>query len=294
MNYKNTKIEDEILDADEREIRALLSDLKRIDAPADFDFRLKSHIARAEPNFNRAPRFVPQFLRYALPLGLVILISAFVFNGVYFTNKQNVEPVAESRNPAAENLSDESAATVAARKADENISTAPIETARVSDAPETKIRDSRTIAKSTSVAVETGRKAKSKISGEKNADKDLSSSRDAALMQETKIITPPGINSNRTVSASPNAENGKSLTVKEVLSQLGVDANFERESWRVKSVVKNSLAERSGVRAGDAVEAIDGERLTDKPLKNKTVEGKKLTVARGAEKIEISLTNKSN
>lgn len=290
MNYKNTKMEDEIIDADERNIRALLGDLKRVEAPADFDFHLKARIAHAEPNHNRAPRFLPQVLRYALPLGLVILVAAFViFNGVYFADEQNVSEIAETKpeNPPSKNDSDRFAAPVK----DENVSSQPnqIAAASASGSIKKESKNKRTTEKDFSVAIAPGNKQKPKT-----ADKNSGGSRTLALTPETRIITPPGINPNRTTNASPNAGNGKSLTVKEVLSQLGVEANFERENWRVKSVVKNSLAERSGVRAGDAVEAIDGERLSDNPLKNKTVEGKALTVARGTEKLEISLTNKSN
>ncbi len=85
--------------------------------------------------------------------------------------------------------------------------------------------------------------------------------------------------------------NVKSLTAKDVLLQRGIEAVFENESWKVKSVMQNSPAARSGVRVGDSVEAIDGEKLTNKLVQNKTIEGKKLRITRGTEKIEISVTN---
>jgi predicted metalloprotease with PDZ domain len=76
--------------------------------------------------------------------------------------------------------------------------------------------------------------------------------------------------------------------------QLGIETVYTGENWKVLSVQESSPAKRSGVKTGDAVEAIDGEKLTDKPLQSKMFEGKKLTVVRDGQKIEISLGIKSN
>jgi len=164
------------------------------------------------------------------------------------------------------------------------------ETTAVSSPSKNREEIKQSPANSSFVAVESGKKPKAKIASDKNKNEDGGSLTSA--FSRTNVIAPPGINPNRTVQTLPNVGDGKSLTVREVLSQLGIEAVFTSENWRVKSVASNSLAERSGVRAGDSVEAIDGEKLSDKPLKSKTIEGKNLTIARGAEKIEITLVNK--
>lgn len=296
MNYKhleNKIADDEILSGDAK-ISALLGDLKRVDVPPDFDFRLKARIARAEANDYRPSTFLP-VLRYVLPLGLVILVSAFVvFNGVYFADEQSVPQIAEkqSQHPPLEIISDKTDAVISSY-ANENISPPPAkaETAGIPNSVRIQDRNKQSSANSSFAAAASGRKPKAKIFPDKE---DTSGSHTSAFTPETKITTPPGINPNRAVQTSPNPESGKSLTAKEVLSQLGIEAVFTNENWKVKSVVQNSLAERSGVKPGDAVEAIDGERLTDKPLKSRTIEGKNLTIARGREKIEISLNNRQN
>lgn len=291
MNYKNTETEEsEVLTAEDQMIRASLNNLNRVGAPPDFDFRLNARIARAKSDNARAPRFFLPALRSALPLGLVILTGAFaVFNGVYFDDMQSVPPVAENQIQIAapeERISNELIKEI----------DAPKEAAGVSNSSAAKTTGSQTAVNTPPAAAavdEFAAKRRAKILPRANAREPENNSRTSALTA-AKTMTPPGINPNKTIDSSPNADGAKTLTAREILAQLGIEAIFRDENWRVKSVAQNSLAARSGVRAGDAVEAIDGEKLTDKPFKRQTIEGKRLTVARGAEKIEISLANQSN
>lgn len=293
MNYKNlteNKIENgEILSAEDEKIRSLLGSLKRVGAPKDFDFRLKARFANAQPN-----SYQPQFLsvlRYVLPLGLVVLISTVViFNSVYFADTQDGSMVAETRMPASikeANLPDKPASIEQINPAD-----FPQPSVDVESAPRNKIsiKMPNAAARTSTKSV---KKPKLEILSNENTDKDLSGSRDSTYTS-VQVITPPGIAINQAIRNSPNSSNVKSLTAKDVLLQLGIEAVFENESWKVKSVMQNSPAERSSIKVGDSIEAIDGEKLTGKPVQNKIIGGKKLRIARGAEKIEISLSNQSN
>ncbi len=76
-----------------------------------------------------------------------------------------------------------------------------------------------------------------------------------------------------------------------MLSEIGIEIVLEDGKHEVKSVTKNSLAERSGVKVGDVVEAIDGKKISDEPFSGRTIKVKTLTVLRGAKKIEIALSN---
>lgn len=294
MNYKNltNQTEDrEILSAEDEKIRVFLGNLKRVEAPKDFDFRVKARIAEhSRADFQ--PRFLP-VLRYVLPLGLILLFSAaFVFNSLYFPDAVNVPLTAENNSP------------IEIKKEVETSPANLIETANATSLPENEI----IAAAATNSNVPNTRNEKNvptrfiavksvkntKTSPKKNNSEISGGSRLSALTAPKQIITPPGINPNQTVQNSPNPANTNSLTAKtakEVLSELGIETVFEGESWKVLSVRQNSPAQRSGVKTGDAVQAIDGEKLTDKPLQNKTIEGKNLTVRRGAEKVEISLNN---
>ncbi|HXG86070.1 MAG TPA: PDZ domain-containing protein [Pyrinomonadaceae bacterium] len=283
------KAEDrEILSAEDEKIRGFLGNLKRVEAPKDFDFRVKARIAQhSRAGFQ--PRFLP-VLRYVLPLGLILLFSAaFVFNSVYFSDTVNVPQVAENDSPVE--IKKDAGTSPANRIETTDAAALPEDettAAAVTDSNIPKKRDEKNVP-ARFIAVKSVKNTKT--SPKKSTSEISGGSRLSASTAPKQIITPPGINPNQTVQKSPNPANTKSLTAKEVLSQLGVESVFEDESWKVLSVRQNSPAERSGVKTGDAVQAIDGERLTDKPLRNKTIEGKNLTVRRGADKIEISLNN---
>ncbi len=85
--------EDEILSVGDVKIQQMIKNLHRVDAPKDFDFRLKARIANAKST-DFQPRFLP-VLRYVLPLSVVVLIFTFVIiNGIYFGgNNQTVAEV---------------------------------------------------------------------------------------------------------------------------------------------------------------------------------------------------------
>ncbi len=72
---------------------------------------------------------------------------------------------------------------------------------------------------------------------------------------------------------------------------LGIEIVSENGNRRVKSVKKESVAERSGVKVGDLVEAIDGEKVSGDVVRGKKLEGKQITVLRGTEKVEITFDN---
>jgi hypothetical protein len=286
VNYKNIK-DEEILSPEDASLCAALKDLKRVAAPADFDFRLLARLRRSAPQQSRARGFSPA-LRYALPLCLVVLISAFtVFNSFYFNGNEKSAPLAENQFPKVQ--------TEKANIANNTPNDAKEDSREVlsasSNAPQNEARAQRTTTNpALTAAAKPGVRRSPKISSPENASEPQAASRTTAV-HDAETFTPPGINPNRAVNSSPNAGNPRPLGAGEVLAQLGIEAVFANDAWRVKTVARNSLAERSGVRTGDAVEAIDGERLTEKPLKRQTIEGKKLTVARGAEKLEIALTN---
>lgn len=302
MNFKKSenKINDgEILSVGDEKIRSLIGNLKRVEAPKDFDFRVKARIAGVQSAQSR-PRFSPA-PRYILPLSLIILIcAAAVLNSVYFVDTQSVPQIAENNFQAPakeENQSGKSSPSVQidianlSPKLKNNSLKASGSGSNILPTKAKKIVRSSEIAPQVA-ALKTGRKPAASLPGE-NKIEDAGGSHTSTL-KSAQIISPPGINPSQAVKTSPNSDNSESFTAKEILSQLGVEAVFTNESWKVKSVRQNSPAGRSGVQTGDEIEAIGDEKLTDKPLQSKTIEVKKLTVVRGAEKIEIFLSNQSN
>ncbi len=298
MNYKNLEAnqkDPETLSAEDEKLCRMLGSLKRVEAPNDFDFRVRARIAGASPAGYRAP-FLP-VLRYVLPLGAVLLVlSGFVFNSLYFTGVQGVPTAAENtfQPPAAEKQLAKS--TLIENKIENNpVNISPPSDARNAAAvvPVKNKKAATEIAARFTIEKFAG-KVKTKTAAEELNPDGAGGTRLNSLTPPKQIITPPGINLgnvNKTTMNLPDFVTARPLTAKEVLSQLGIETAFENESWKVLSVRQNSPAERSGIKTGDAVQAIDGEKLTDKPMQNKRVEGKKLIVRRGVQKIEISLNN---
>ena len=72
------------------QIWRMIDGLKPVDAPNDFDFRVKARIAQGKPSDFKAPGFLP-ILRYVLPLSVVVVLcSLFVFNSAYFSGASEI------------------------------------------------------------------------------------------------------------------------------------------------------------------------------------------------------------
>lgn len=265
-----------------------------IAAPNDFDFRVKARIAAAKPGDYRQSLF--PVLRYVLPLGLMILISAVVFNSVYFVGSQNVAQIAktnsqapvQTENPAIEPASfEQSAAADVSQPTTDEKSLAQVsnqKTGQIGNKTESKNFEGETL----SAAHKSLKKPPLKTS--RNAEKNFDGSQVRAS-SSPRIFTPKGINPNQKIEILPNAGAANSMTAEQILSELGIEIALENGRRQVKKIRQNSSGERSDIRVGDWIEAIDGEKLTGEPIRAKTIEGKKLTIMRGAEKKEISLRN---
>ena len=89
-----------------------------------------------------------------------------------------------------------------------------------------------------------------------------------------------------TANAAPKSQQ---LTAREVLSTIGVEAQFEGNGWKAGSVVKDSIAARSGIQAGDLIEAIDGEPLDNKKIFTGGFNAKTVKIVRNSKNLEINL-----
>src|SRR3982751_2593621 len=76
MRVDEPKIEE--LNADDAKVARLLAGLKRVEAPANFEFRLKARLANATRPA-RGFGFVPSFVKYAAPVALVAAVSSVLF-----------------------------------------------------------------------------------------------------------------------------------------------------------------------------------------------------------------------
>ncbi len=256
----------------------LLSGLERVEVPKDFDFQLNVRIARGKPSRSWI-ELIPS-LQFVLPLALVV-VSIAALSGVYFFNKNSFEPIAIN-DVAAPDLSNE-LLNVAP---DEDVLT------RENEKPKTGIELSNSLLeliKSPEIATkdnEANQKSKASQS-DPNSIKDAGAgSRDSAVTSIAPLIQPE-FDSNRKVDSSAILRVATVTKLSDVWNLLGITV----DSLKVVSVGKISVAERSGVKTGDLIEAIDGEKITSESITGNQIHVKSITVVRNGIRREVLLTN---
>jgi hypothetical protein len=275
-NLKNNLNEQENLSADEQKISRLIGGLEQVSAPKDFDFRLKARISAAQEN-NFQPS-IWKTLRYALPLTATLVIAAFVMiQAGLFSQTDNQPTIAE--NPKQENPVN-SQSPPSNQQITQTSNLTVDET--IPDAYAGESNSTQFIAVKNPV----GKPNKNKPEIIQNDDSPRS--KDFTVRPSNVQITPEGIPGN-TALVNKEFNNNISIPAQEILNMLGVETEADGNKLKVKSVKENSLAERSGVRTGDIVEAIDEQRLDEKNLSPKFKGGKKITVTRDDKVVEIEL-----
>jgi hypothetical protein len=280
MSYEKSHNETEILNAEEEKLRELCLSLKKIDAPGDFDFKLKARIASAKPS-----DFQPRFgfaVRYALPaLALILVLGLLAYNTGFLSSNSNPmvagSPVGSPTSGLPQN-------TAVSSLAPSDIAKQP-ETNPAAVNPETP----KTIESSQPQIA--GRYIQTAKKDLRESKKDSNGgSRDFSLTEDK--TKQPNFNSNLMTPKTLNIEISNPISVKDVLTFNGINANFENGKWTVKSVLANGVGESSGVRENDVIEAIDNQPLAADTVFNKTVKGQTITVTRNGEKSQIKLRNK--
>ena len=279
MNYETSNNETEILSADELKVGEMCRALKAVEAPKDFDFKLKARIANAKPG-DFAPRraFIPA-MRYALPaLALILVLGLLAYNGGFFSAGNNsavaVIPVAPQNVEMPRN-NEISSFAPSPETANANTAVVPLN----QDLPKPK-----EVAVSQQKKPETGatRRPKENLGG---------GSTDQALTNFQPIT--PKFNSSPSVPQnSQDDETPRTLPVRDILSQMGFDADFDNGKWTVKSVTPNSLGESSGVKQNDVIEEIDNQPISGTTVFGKTLKGKTITITRSGQKLVIQLRNR--
>jgi len=257
------------LDTDGGDVAAMLNALPRVGAPEDFEFRVKARIARG----SAARSTLFPFLKLAAPLTLVLLIGAFVvFYGLL--PEQTEVPVvidAAQKEPAIvppkSELPAPPAQPVSSPQIEQPDNATP-KTPYVAESKPTGVR--RTL---TPEAVKPSQ----------------GGSRDFSLNSAQPKL-PPGFQSVGSQNLNANTNSSAANTpVRNVLEILGIAADFSDEGWKVRSVVENGVASRAGIRAGDVIEAIDGQTIKGDTLRRGSA--KTFTVRRDGKQISLNLTN---
>lgn len=279
MNDEKSPNETKILSADERRVGEMCRTLKKVEAPTDFHFKLRARLADSQ-----ASDFQPRFgfaLRYALPaLGLILVLGLLAYTNGFLSSTANPlvvhstetpQSTAPPQNPAVSSLApaeNNPPAVVVAETSPEP-----------AKAPEKN---------QPTLAANIPKPAKKELR-HNSGDNSISSRDLASTGVQTKQ---PNFNGVIVPKNSPIAENPAPLPVREVLSIMGISADFENGKWKVKSVSANSVGENSGVKANDVIEAIDEQTLSTETVFTKIVDGKTMTITRNGEKSQLRLRAK--
>jgi len=107
---------------------------------------------------------------------------------------------------------------------------------------------------------------------------------------QAQTVMPEGISpkpQRRTAEAN-SIISPASVPVADILGMLGMTVKYESE-WKVAAIAANSAAQRSGVKAGDVVTAINDRQLTSDTAYNGSGTFTSITVRRGGETMVIKL-----
>lgn len=304
------KKELENLSESDEKVRQVLASLKRVEAPKDFEFRLKARVAKASPKAYRQ-QLTPSYKRrlaYGLPAFASVVVSTFVvLNGNFFGGANQVssinptaartafvEPHQEQQQqqnaPGGELVASSSSSdtgtsvSVGDRKEPEK-SSPVVDVSNNSRAERNKSEESPLTAVKPPEEKPKDRTPRRASTGENEVF-----SSDKAVTP-AKVFRPKGLNPDAPVEAPKDFNSEKTFSVQELLSPLGVEVvAAENGKWKVKSVSANSAAERSGIRTDDVIETLDGQKLSAAaPLRGKKIEVKKLGVKRAGAQVEINL-----
>ena len=248
----------------EDEVSRLLTALPRVDAPSNFNFEVKARIASRKQSGSWVER-IPFVLRFAFPALLIMLVGAYVylyqFPGRVDTNEQRAG-VATVPSTAAEPKNEASSAPTGT----------PGELVAQDD--------------SASAAANNRSGAQDHVdnpAGKQNSKTAKGGSRDFAQDNIRSITKPGAQDPSKAQGVGPV---GSQLSVKQVLSPMGIDTVYENGGWKVMVVTADSPAMRSGIIKGDIVTAIGNQQLNQNTSIRKAAAGQ-LTVIRDGKPVSI-------
>jgi hypothetical protein len=277
--------EQENLSRNDEKLRQILGSLEKVDAPNNFDFQLKSKIAdRKSTRTNLA--FWRYFAIGVPSLACIALVAFFAFNRNLPLPPNNVAEVKEPQKTESLPINEVKPSETP------NVAVAVTRTFGTSDVNKEpniikpKIFEDKLIAK-TDKPQNIGLENKKILPKKSVVKDDFVSERTSASTNNPPPILPKGLNGN-----SPNLKINETDTVFEIeslLNDLGIETTAESGKLKVKSVRKNSSAERSGIKSNDLIEAIDNQKIAPKETRKKSFDAKSINVTRDGKNLELKL-----
>jgi len=262
MGNKDLKIQD----PNNERIGEMIAGLRRVEAPGDFDFGVRARIAQGRPS-TVLGSWLPASVKLALPLALVLVIGGYVgFNAIYSPGNINVPVVADGQPSIAQPVAVSESQPVAAEPVVERAEVRP---------EQTEVRPT------------TNQPVRETAAPEIESSQPEGGSVDFGATVPRKIY-PRGFDPNVRVTANSRPVE-RSLGARDIFNIIGIDASYSDGGWKVRSVSAGNLAGRSGVRAGDVIEAVNGQVLGENTAFGSTFSGSSVRVRRDGAILTINL-----
>ncbi len=266
------KEEQNFVEIEDDAVGQLLGGLKRVEAPGDFDFHVKARIAKGRPAARNAS-LIPSWLRVAVPLVLILFVGGYFGFRLIYSPAANTEPVAR-----VDTVRQPDIAPVIEMPVQTEIVTASTNkelTAQIGMKP-TNASEKTAVVMPEKLVSKTGSTNQNRGGG----------FRDESVGPGT-VLRPKGIDSHRILPKQIVGSSG--LAAQDMLTQLGINATYSEASWKIGVVTQNSIAERSGLKAGDVIEAINDQNLSEKTTLAMPFSGKNIRVRRDGKIMQIDL-----
>jgi membrane-associated protease RseP (regulator of RpoE activity) len=266
-NLDPKKLEMAFESTDEEKISELLARMPRAEAPADFGFRVKARIAEAKP-INSRPMWLPTALKAAAPLGLAVFIGGYFAVTSLYQSDDAAPPQAAVETaipaPISQPAPEAQAFTPPDVAAEIPEQVKPPVVQPIRQVAVRRVAAKRSVANAPTL--------EDSSSGGSSYDISSAISKEPSPTQESaKTIDTPA----------------KGTPAGEVLTRIGVNALFGGNGWKAESVTPNTAASRAGVKAGDIIESVDDQDMTDLGSVAKPATGKKLRVKRDGKSVDI-------
>jgi len=243
---------DENLTRDESRVAELIGTLKHVEAPGNFDARVRARIAQRR---DEKPR------RSMLPIFAgVVTLALLAFVGYL--------GLRSSGTPTTSRPSEVANTQVSAPAAGNSMQPA------AAPSPNAPSSNGQTVAATTQ-----SKDKKPSNNAPQGGSIDEASKDDRKLTGRTFDTT-------QRRGTDTSVGSGQ-IPVSMVVEAVGVHASWIGSGWRVDNVRPNSVAERGGVRTGDIIESMDGKSVGEKTTFNDSVVGKSLRVRREGATVEI-------
>ncbi|MBV9242795.1 MAG: hypothetical protein JO314_12390 [Acidobacteria bacterium] len=263
MSRKNH--EQENLSRDEHRVAELIGTLRHVDAPGDFEARVRGRIAEkrgSNPRMSWRP-----ILAGVAALVVLAFVGYVGFRSL--SSRANTPETIANTNTAAP------------------ASSAPVPQ---NQPPVTGPAPSATVDVGPNLAGSKPPSTNSATSSNTQPTQPGGGSYTEASRDSNVIQQPGRISKGYDPSRGPIARNAGlgtgQIPLKMLLDGIGIHATWNN-GWRVDSVDANNLAGRSGVRAGDVIEAVDGQPVTETMTFKATFSGKSLRVRRDGSVVDI-------